>query len=93
MGIKGSLIALGELPYRHCTVTLYDGTELIADNCSGVVSCTDCREDDGEIVLRLRQADGGRLMRVRGERLLLENMDGDGVKILGKITSISLIEL
>lgn len=41
MGLKEALTALGEAPYQHTTVTLRDCAELIAENCAGVISCTD----------------------------------------------------
>ncbi|MGN1340378.1 MAG: YabP/YqfC family sporulation protein [Oscillospiraceae bacterium] len=89
MGIKQSLISLGELPYRHSTVTIRDFGELVAENCTAVVSCTDSREKSGEIVLKLRD----RLIRVRGCDLRLESFGAYGVRILGSIQAVEFLEL
>lgn len=89
MGIKQSLISLGDLPYRHSVITIKDFGELTAENCTAVISCTDSREKSGEIVLKLRD----RLLRVCGEELQLESFGAYGVRILGEIQSVSFVEI
>lgn len=92
MGIKSRLTELGELPWRHSVVTLRDGCDLCAENCTAVVGCTDCT-DNGEIVLKLRCCGTERLMRVCGSDLILESYGAYGVRITGKITTVAFIEL
>lgn len=89
MGIRQSLISLGELPYRHSVVTIRDFGELTAENCTAVVSCSDSREKSGEIVLKLRD----RLLRVRGSELQLESFGAYGVRILGELQTVEFVEL
>lgn len=89
MGIKQSLISLGELPYQHTVITLRDGRELTAENCTAVVSCSDSREKSGEIVLKIQD----RLLRVCGENLVLESFGAYGVRILGNIQTVAFVEL
>ncbi len=89
MGIKQSLISLGELPYRHSVITIKDCGELIAENCTAVVSCSDSREKSGEIVLQIRD----RLMRICGENLQLESFGAYGVRILGEIQAVSFVDI
>lgn len=89
MGIKQSLISLGELPYRHSAVTIRDNEELTAENCTAVISCSDSREKAGEIVLKLPE----RLLRVCGENLRLESFGAYGVRILGEIQTVSFVEI
>lgn len=88
MSIRESLISLGELPYRRSVITLRDG-ELTVENCGGVISVSDCREVNGEIVLKLHD----RLLRVTGSELLLESLGAYGVRILGGIQSLAFVEL
>ena len=89
MGLKQSLISLGELPYQHSVITIRDNSELTAENCTAVVSCSDSREKSGEIVLKLAD----RLLRVCGGELQLESFGAYGVRILGDIRSVSFVEL
>lgn len=89
MGIRQSLISLGELPYRHSVVTIRDFGELTAENCTAVVSCSDSREKSGEIVLKLRD----RLLRVRGSELQLESFGAYGVRIVGELQTVEFVEL
>lgn len=93
MGIKEALIALGEAPYQHSVVTLRDCGELVAENCTGVISCTDSREKSGEIVLRMRCGGEDRLMRVCGCGLALESGGAFGVRIVGDIEAVSFVRL
>ncbi len=92
MGLKQKLTALGELPWKHSLVTLRDGCELCAENCTEVVGCTD-RSDSGEIVLKIRCDGADRLLRVCGGGLMLESFGAYGVRISGDITSMAFIEL
>lgn len=89
MSVKEKMIELGELPYTGMTVTIHEDN-LTAENCAAVLGFTDSREAAGEILLRLRN---GRLMRVCGDRLILESMGGYGVRINGRIKAVSFIEL
>ena len=89
MGLKEALTALGEAPYQHTTVTLRDCAELIAENCAGVISCTDSRE----IVLKIRCAGEERLMRVQGTGLTLESGGAYGVRVTGSIEAVSFLSL
>jgi len=93
MGIKEALTALGETPYQHSTVTIRDGSGLTAENCTGVISCTDSRESCGEIVLKIRCGGEDRLMRVQGSGLVLESAGAYGVQINGDIDSVSFLRL
>ena len=89
MGIKQSLISLGKLPYRHSVITMRDGKELTAENCTAVASCSDSRERSGEIVLRIQD----RLLRVCGDNLLLESFGAYGVRICGDIQTVSFVDI
>ena len=91
--MKEALTALGEAPYQHTTVTLRDCAELIAENCAGVISCTDSREVSGEIVLKIRCAGEERLMRVQGTGLTLESGGAYGVRVTGSIEAVSFLSL
>ena len=93
MGLKDALISLGEAPYQHSTVTLRDGRELTAENCTGVISCTDSSEKCGEIVLKIRCGGEERLMRVVGCGLTLESGGAYGVHISGDIEAVSFLRL
>lgn len=93
MGIRETLTALGETPYQHSTVTIRDGIALTAENCTGVISCTDSRESSGEIVLKIRCGGEERLMRVQGAGLTLESAGAFGVEITGDIESVSFLRL
>ena len=92
MGFKQKLTSMGELPWRHSVVNIRDGTELCAENCTEVVGCTDLT-DAGEVILKIRCNGADRLMRVCGEKLALDSFGPYGVRILGKIPSVSFIEL
>lgn len=93
MGIKDRLISLGEAPWQHSAVIIRDGKELCVDCCTAVISCTDCSERSGEIVLKIRCSGEDRLLRVCGSGLLLENFGADGVRIIGGIESLAFVAL
>lgn len=93
MGLKEALTALGETPYQHSTVTIRDGAELVAENCAGVISCTDSREVSGEIVLKIRCCGEDRLMRIQGSGLTLESGGAYGVRVTGVIEAVSFFSL
>ena len=93
MGIRESLTSLGEAPNQHSTVTNRDGCGLTAENCTGVISCTDSRESCGEIVLKIRCGGEDRLMRVQGCGLVLESAGAFGVQITGDIEAVSFLRL
>ena len=65
----------------------------IAENCAGVISCTDSREVSGEIVLKIRCAGEERLMRVQGTGLTLESGGAYGVRVTGSIEAVSFLSL
>ena len=92
MGIKQKLTAMGELPWKHSVVTITDGCDLCADNCTAVVGCTG-EQENGEIVLKIRCNGADRLMRVCGNDLILESSGAYGARITGRITGVSFIEL
>ena len=82
-----------EQDMQHTTVTLRNCAELIAENCAGVISCTDSREVSGEIVLKIRCAGEERLMRVQGTGLTLESGGAYGVRITGSIEAVRFLSL
>lgn len=92
MGLKQRLTAIGELPWKHSVITITDGCDLCAENCTAVVGCTGDTASC-EIVLKIRCSGDERLMRVCGGELLLESFGAYGVRIRGSITGISFIEL
>ena len=82
------LIALDELSYRECVITIKLGkgrenAELYVENCRKVLSC-----DSEFITLKA----GGADIRVLGAPLALENFGVEGVKITGKIASVDFSE-
>lgn len=92
MGIKQKLTAMGELPWKHSVVTIQDGCDLCAENCTAVVGCAG-QSDAGEILLKIRCNGTDRLMRVCGRDLILESFGAYGVRITGNITGVNFIEL
>lgn len=40
MGLKQRLTAVGEFPWKHSVITINDGCDLCAENCTAVVGCT-----------------------------------------------------
>lgn len=94
MGIKDRLTELGEAPRRHCTVSLFDGNELLIDCCGGVMGFTEgCEGADGEILLKIPCGSADRLMRISGGGLTLESFGPDGVRIIGSIEAVSFVTL
>lgn len=83
MGIKDKLIALGDLPQQRCAMTLRGLNELLVENCLGVSGY-----DESFITLSVY---GARVV-VSGTPLVLESFGTDGVKITGKIHSLTLEE-
>ncbi len=83
MSIKDKLISFENEASRHCTVTMHDGRELYVENCRCIKEC-----DDNFITLSVAGAD----IRVTGAPLTLESFGVNGVKISGKIHSLTLEE-
>lgn len=83
MGVKERLIALENEAARHCTVTMNDGRELYVENCRCVKEC-----GENFITLSVYAMD----IRISGTPLVLENFGVNGVKISGKIHSLTLEE-
>lgn len=81
MGFKDRLIAIGEEAEKHSTITLRDNCELYVENCRCVRSC-----DDNIITLAAR----GIEIQIMGAPLTLESFGAFGVKITGKIHSLTL---
>ena len=92
MGLKQRLTAVGELPWKHSVITINDGCDLCAENCTAVVGCTG-GDASSEIVLKIRCNGTDRLIRVCGGDLLLESFGAYGVRITGNISGINFIEL
>ncbi|MCH5205473.1 MAG: YabP/YqfC family sporulation protein [Oscillospiraceae bacterium] len=89
MGIREKLIEFEELSQKKCTVTLVtdgglrNGAELCVENCRCVKNC-----DDNFIVLSVFGMD----IHVSGAPLVFENFGIGGVKITGKIHSLTFEE-
>lgn len=83
MGVKDKLIALGDLPERRCAMTLRGLNELLVENCLGVSGY-----DESFITLCVY---GARVV-VAGTPLVLESFGANGVRITGKIHSLTLEE-
>lgn len=83
MGIKDTLIRLGE--YRGEAQTLIFGNrELCIENCRCITAC-----DENLAVLRMEGID----IRVTGTELMLENFGAYGVKLTGRIHSLTFEEI
>ena len=82
MGIRSALIRLGD-QIGDTIVTLSGNSELCAENCRSIIAC-----DENTIVLRMRGQD----IRIVGMELYLENYGAYGVKITGRIYSLTLEE-
>ncbi len=82
MGIKEALIRLGDY-VGEPAITLHGNHELCAENCRSITAC-----DENTAILRMTSQD----IRVVGTGLTLENYGGYGVKITGKIHSVTLEE-
>ena len=83
MNVKDKLIAIEAAAARHSTITLHDAGELYVENCTCVKSC-----DDSFITLCVYGMD----ITVAGTPLVLESFGVDGVKVTGKIHSLTLEE-
>lgn len=83
MGIKRSILELGEAGGMQSVVTLRDGRELYIENCRCVKSC-----DDNLITVSVRGLD----ILITGAPLMLESFGSEGVKISGRIHSLTLEE-
>ncbi len=83
MGVKDRLIALEDSSRAHSTLILRDGEELYVENCRCVRGC-----DDNFITLSVSGMD----IKVSGAPLTLESFGAYGVKITGKIHSLTLEE-
>lgn len=81
MGIKDKMIYLAEAGERRSMITLKNGNELIVENCHGISGC-----DDNFITLSVYGMD----VTVAGAPLMLESFGADGVRITGKIHSLTL---
>lgn len=84
MGIKERLIRLGDIPVEHCELRLIDDAELYAQNCLGITHC-----DENIIEFENYQ----RRVVVTGTELVIENYGVMGLKIIGKIHSVTMEEL
>ena len=80
MNIKERAAVLDDLPHRHSTITIRDGREIYVENCRCVCGC-----DDNFIY--------GMNIRISGTPLILESFGAEGVKISGRIHSITMEEL
>lgn len=83
MGVKEKLISLENEAARHFTITIRDSGELYIENCRCVREC-----GDNFITLSVYSAD----IRIAGTPLVLESFGVNGVKISGKIHSLTLEE-
>ena len=82
MGIKEKLIRLSEVR-DEAQVTLRGSRELCAENCRCITAC-----DENLAVLSME----GLTLRVTGTGLSLENFGAFGVKITGKLHSLTVEE-
>lgn len=82
MGIKEKLIELGDAP-RRSIITLRGLSELLVENCLGVSGC-----DEDVITLSV----SGASVTIAGTPLMLESFGADGVKITGRIHSLTFEE-
>ncbi len=82
MGIKEALIRLGDY-IGEPAITLHGNSELCAENCRCITAC-----DENTAILRTKSQD----IRIVGTGLTLENYGAYGVKITGRIYSLTLEE-
>ncbi len=82
MGIKDTLIRLSETP-AESVVSITGIRELCAENCRCITAC-----DEDLAVLQLK----GMSMRVVGTGLVLENFGAYGVRLTGRIHSVTFEE-
>jgi sporulation protein YqfC len=83
MSIKEQLISLEDSARRHTTITVCDNKELYMENCRCVRNY-----DDNFITL----SSLGLNVKISGAPLVLENFGTFGVKITGRIHSLTLEE-
>lgn len=83
MGVKEKLIALEDTSRKHSTITIRDGCELYVENCRCV-----CGYDDNFITLSVYGMD----IKICGAPLVFESFGAEGVKISGRIHSLTLEE-
>ncbi len=81
MGIKESLIRLGDADSAKWQLTFIEGSTLYLNNCRSIKSC-----DENYIVL---QTAGG-CLQLTGTDLVIEGYNGRGVMVSGSIHSITL---
>lgn len=82
MSLKEKLIRLGDMQ-GEARITLCGNGELCAENCRCITAC-----DENLAVLRMEGLD----IRVTGTDLVLENFGAFGVKLTGKIHSLTIEE-
>ena len=80
MGLKETLIRLGDCTGEPC-ITLRSDRELCAENCRCITAC-----DENLAVLCM----GEQNIRVVGTELTVENFGAYGVKLTGRIHSITV---
>lgn len=80
MGLKETLIRLGDCTGEPC-LTLCSDRELCAENCRSITAC-----DENVAVLCM----GEQNVRVIGTELTVENFGAYGVKLTGRIHSITV---
>lgn len=83
MNIKEKIFTLDDMPHRHSTITIRDGCEIYVENCRCVRGC-----DDNFITLSVYGMD----IRISGTPLILESFGAEGIKISGKIHSLTMEE-
>ena len=84
MGIKNTLIRLGDIPRRNAVITLLGSGEVNVENCVCVFGC-----DENLMILRTQDT----LIKIHGTDLVLDNFGAYGVKVRGAIHSLGLEEL
>lgn len=80
MGLKETLIRLGDCTGEPC-ITLRGDYELCAENCRSISAC-----DENTAVLCMKGLD----VRVVGTELTIENFGAYGVKLTGRIHSLTV---
>lgn len=85
MGVKNGLIGLEDRISGECTITLVlnpnGNTELFAENIRSVLHC-----DENFLTLRAY----GSEIRISGAPLIFDTFGAQGIRISGKIRSLSL---
>ena len=79
MGIKNTLIRLGDIPRRNAVITLLGSGEVNVENCVCVFGC-----DENLMILRTQDT----LIKIHGT-----DFGAYGVKVRGAIHSLGLEEL